>query len=848
MKYFKLLAVLSAMAVLLTGCGTKLNESLDSDDAVTGFNNNLESTEYMLVSENESLGLYFNKDTTAFKIVDKSNGCEWFSTGSTAQTESEISAPFILSYVDETGLIEQMDAMTDSIAEGQYKYERTDNGIKVIYSLGEYETVINVPLALTEERLKEIAENIEDEFVKSQFENMYQYIDADNLDDENRKTFFEKYPKLSEGPLYILRERISDSQDKMKELSKLLASNGYTEKMYDEDKKYFTDTDSKKEEQTPQFRVAVEYTLEGETLKVTVPYEEIQMNSEFPLVEIELLKYFGSPQQGDTGYFLLPDGSGSLMNFYNGRGDLPGYSVDIYGMDYAAADSENVYQCEQAYMPIFGIKNGNNAIFSVIEKGDAIATVNAYPGNEQLKAYAAPTFKIRSYYKSYMGNSNTSSNYFVSIQNQRYQDDIVVRYAFLSGDKAGYSGMAEWYGNYLFGETKTVQSNSAGVVVECVGQIDKTVKALGIGFDKEIPLTTFDQVKNISSELKNMGIERLSVKLSGWFGGSYGNRYAGKLKLNSKLGSRKDFTELSEYLSDNNIGFYPDADLQYTYKTSLFDGFSVSGDSATLVSKSKGYKIDYNPATFLRDPDFKTPAYINNPKAIKNAFEAFFESYKDYSVEAVSLRNIGRNLDGDYDDENGTDRQKAADMILESLSKVADDYGIMTNGANAYTLKYLDYCCDVPLKSNRRDNTDESVPFLQMILSGNRSYSGPAINLSGDPESVLLDMAAVAADAYYIVTAQNSEEVRDSDYSFLFSSDFDYLKDGMKELLEKYLEDMDGIAGKRITDYRKLADNLYKTVFEDGSSVTVNYDVDDITADNVTYKARSYTVDKKEAK
>lgn len=848
MKHFKLLAVLSAITFLLAGCGTKLNESLALKDAVTGLSNDLENTEYMLISENEKLKFYFNKDTTAFKIVDKNNGYEWLSTGSIGQTKSEISAPFILSYVNESGLIEKTDAMTASIAEGQYKYERTDNGIRVIYSLGEYETVINVPLALTKERLEAIAEKIEDEFVRSQFENMYQYIDADKLDSENKKAFLEKYPKLSESPLYILRERITDSQDKMKELSKLLASNGYTEKMYNEDKKYFTDTENKESVKTPQFRVAVEYTLEDETLKVTVPYEEIQMNSEFPIAELELLKYFGSPQREDSGYFLLPDGSGSLMNFYNGRGDLQGYSVDIYGTDYSAADSENVYQCEQAYMPVFGIKNGNNAMFSVIEKGDAIASVNAYPGNEQLKAYASPAFKIRSYYKSYMGNSNTSSNYFVSIQNQRYQDDIVVRYAFLSGDKAGYSGMAEWYRNYLFGKTKTVQSNSVGVVVECIGQIDKTVKALGFSYNKEIPLTTFNQVKDISSELKNMGIENLSVKLSGWFGGAYRNRYAGKLSINNKLGSRKDFTEISKYLTDNNIGFYPDADLQYTHKTSLFDGFSVSRDSATLVSKSKGYKIDYNPATFLRDPDFKTPAYINNPTAIRNAFDAFFKDYKDYSVGAVSLRNIGRNLDGDYDDDNGTDRQKAADMILESLSEVDGDYSIMTNGANAYTLRYVDYCCDVPLKSNRRDNTDESVPFLQMVLSGNRSYSGPAINLSGDPQSVLLDMAAVAADAYYIVTAQNSEEVRDSDYSFLFSSSFDYIKDDMKELLDKYCKDMEGIAGKQITDYQKLADNVYRTVFEDGSSVSVNYDVDDISVDNVTYKARSYCVDKKEVK
>ena len=847
MKIFRLLVVILMLAVVLSGCGTSLNESLDLSAAITASTtaNDISSTEYMLITENEELAFWFNKDTTAFKVVDKSDGYEWYSSG-LEQQNTESSAPFTLSYVNESGLIETMDAMTACIADGQYKYERTDNGLKVTYSLGEYVTDLDIPLALTKERMESVTDNIEDDFKKSQFETMYQYIDIKKLDDENKKNFLNQYPKLEDGPLYILRDRITASNDKMKELSQLLQNAGYTEEMFEEDKEYFVKEDSGEKKETPRFRVQIVYALDSDGFTVTVPDEEIQMSAAFPVLELELLKYFGSPKADDEGYFLLPDGSGSIMNFYNGRGDLQNYSISIYGIDYSAADTENIYQCDQAYLPIYGIKNGTHAMFSVIEKGDAITTLNAYTGNEQLAAYAAPTFKLRSYYKSYMRGSNTASNYFVSMQNERYKDDIVVRYKFLNGDNASYSGMAKWYSDYLFNGKTALKGDDVGVVVECIGQIEKTVKALGINYNERISMTDFKQVKEIATQLNSSGIDKLSIKMSGWWGGSYRNEYAGKLSLNRSLGTEKEFKELAAYLSESGIGFYPDADLQYTYKTSAFDKFSTNNDIATLCSKSKGYRIDYNPATFCRDSEYSTPVYINTPAAIKNAFEGFMAKYKTFGIKGISLRNVGRNLDGDYNDDNGTDRQKAANMLLESLRKVSESNSIMTNGANAYVLNCIDYCCDVPLESNRRDNTDESVPFLEMVISGNVRYSGPAINLSGDAENCILDMAAVAADAYYTVTAENFEETRDSDYSFLYSTDFSYIKEDMVELLSKYRKDMEGLSGQRITDYKKLSQNLYRTFFADGSTVTVNYDIRDITVDGVTYAAKSYTVERKE--
>jgi len=414
----------------------------------------------------------------------------------------------------------------------------------------------------------------------------------------------------------------------------------------------------------------------------------------------------------------------------------------------------------------------------------------------------------------------------------------------LNGEEANYSAMAKSYRDYLFKDSDKKSDDKSVAVIECIGQIDKTVKKLGMDYTKEIPTTNFSQVKEIAKDLSQNGLNNLSIKLSGWFGGSYHNRYASKMQINKNLGSRKELIELNSYLSKNNIELYPDADMQYTYNTKSFDGFSKTDDVARSVAKEKGYKVEFNPATFCRDTEYKTPVYINSPLAITNAFSGFFSKYSDLGIGNISLRNVGINLDGDYSDKNGTDREKAADLLLQQVTKVSKDYKVMTNGANAYMLNQIDYCCDIPLTYNGYDNTDKSVPFLQMVLSGKINYSGPVMNLGGDMKNMLLNMAAVAADPYCVITAQNANEVRNSNYSFLYSTNYTYLKDEILNLLPQYIEDMSAVSGRQIVDYIELSDKVYKTVFEGGTAVIVNYGSSDAEFAGVTYKAKSYTVEK----
>ena len=166
---------------------------------------------------------------------------------------------------------------------------------------------------------------------------------------------------------------------------------------------------------------------------------------------------------------------------------------------------------------------------------------------------------------------------------------------------------------------------------------------------------------------------------------------------------------------------------------------------------------------------------------------------------------------------------------------------LMTAGSNKYVLNTADICLDTPLISNRYDSTDMSVPFLQIVLRGRVSFAGAAVNLSGNSSEAILQAAQTGADIYYIFTCENSDELTDSNYNAFYSTDSSAHKDELTGMVAKYQSDLAETAGKKITGFSYITENVTKTDFENGIRVYVNFGNTDYTADGIKIPAKSYT-------
>ena len=98
-------------------------------------------------------------------------------------------------------------------------------------------------------------------------------------------------------------------------------------------------------------------------------------------------------------------------------------------------------------------------------------------------------------------------------QPEPMQSDFEVRYAFLNGEDADYSGMAGYYRNELESRgllRKLQPDGDIPFYLELVGAVNKRASFLGVPYDTLQGLTTFDQAIGL---LERLGRENLAGML-----------------------------------------------------------------------------------------------------------------------------------------------------------------------------------------------------------------------------------------------------------------------------------------------------------------------------------------------
>ena len=165
----------------------------------------------------------------------------------------------------------------------------------------------------------------------------------------------------------------------------------------------------------------------------------------------------------------------------------------------------------------------------------------------------------------------------------------------------------------------------------------------------------------------------------------------------------------------------------------------------------------------------------------------------------------------------------------------------MVENGNAYTLPRSSHVVELPMDSCGYDATDESVPFLQLVVSGCLNYAGKPVNLTAGSRRSFLRAVETGAGLSYTVTAAGSDKVRDTDYTRYFACAWADVKPSLLETLDEAAPAAP-TAGLEMTGHVKLADGVYQTTFSNGMRVVVNYTGQPYTGPGVHVEAENYAV------
>ena len=477
----------------------------------------------------------------------------------------------------------------------------------------------------------------------------------------------------------------------------------------------------------------------------------------------------------------------------------------------------------------------DNGFLAIITEGDSLATLMAECGGT-LHPYNTvyPMFTPRPSDEYNLADSiSVSGNATWTVTSKRkYTDSYRIQYIFLRDEalaeengisdyyKAEWTGMATAYRDYFTAKgdlTKlTADQVQADIplYIETFGSIETTERIASFPVEVDTPLTTFEDIKAMHTELTSMGVGNVNFKLNGYANGGLNPTIPYKLKWTKVVGGEEGFTDLAKYAAENNFNIYPDFDFAYMHQQELFDGFSMKKHAVRTIDDRYTTRRAYDAATQSFDSSF---ALAISPAFFEHFYEKFGPTYLSYGNDAISVTTLGTDLNSDFDEDEPYHREDNKGFTLDLLEKIDADYSsVMVEGGNSYAVKYADVIIGASLTSSNYVKASESIPFLGMVYHGSKVFTGSATNMEGDINEAILHAIENGAGMYFILSYQNTAELKENfRLSKYYSVNYDIWKNDLaeyyttlneatKDLQTSYIVDHEFLDADRIPDADEL--------------------------------------------
>ncbi|RIX59696.1 hypothetical protein D3P08_06085 [Paenibacillus nanensis] len=786
------------------------------------------------VAANHRLQLFADDQSGVIAVLDQSSGEVWYSNPperesdklATGINKDLLSAQLKLDFHNAFGQLSSVNSYTDSVIHKQFRFESIPNGIRVTYQFGTDEkTADDIPSKLTKERLEEL---------------------KGKVDKTGQRALMIAYKEDADPNVYVRNESLAGIQ--LTRTLQAFEDAGYTDEDFRKDLEAFQLEQTKPEPRI--FLASIEYTLDGDSLVVTVPASGIHFSDEYPVHTISVLGFFGAEGEEAEGSLFVPDGSGALIHFNNGKINYSSYEQRIYGSDQTMNNANDVVLEEKARLPVFGMIRKNGAFLGIIEEGDAVASVHAdVSGRLNSYNYIYPSFDVVNKDEVSL-DANGQERSLPRYQENPTNSDFTVRYAFLSGDEATYSGMAQYYQQYLAktqglpeprSASDSISGGDAPFYLQLIGSIAKNKHLAGIPYKALEPLTTFKQAEDIVNQMQDRNIRHIKVQYSGWFNKGLDHQVPDHVSVDKAVGGSKALREFISFARDMDLSFFPDV---YIAEARTSGGFDVSKDASRTLRGDPAAIYPVEPVLNQRDRS-KAPSYVVSPRYILKIVDSMLTELDDYRLEGISLQDLGSRLNSEFRTNHQIDRTESETISKQALTKIRErNLEIMANGGNAYAFPYVTDITNAPMTNSGFKIEDEEIPFYQMVVRGYIDYTGMPYNLStyNDMNQYILKCLEYGSGVYFKWIYEPNDKVKDTDYDDLYAVHYEQWLDQAAQIYGSVNEVLGKVQNQKMISHEKLSEGVFKTVYENGIYVIVNYNRSKVQADGQNVEAGGYVM------
>jgi len=564
------------------------------------------------------------------------------------------------------------------------------------------------------------------------------------------------------------------------------------------------------------FKIALEFKLTETGLVVSVPRESIvdstnvneklskddpdyaNINGRYLVTEIKLCPYMTNVDQTQDGYIVVPDGSGAIINFNNGKTGT--VSATYYGNDLAYVNTVAVEESAQLLLGMFAFVNTTEAnpggLLAVIEKGAGQVSLTAGVSTQFNENYANVMAKLRGKESVRTGTVSDNSS-FDKFDKTVSPSDIVINYLIIDGDETDYQSVAKKYQEYLIkrdGLEFKDNSNTLLTDLTFLGTFEKYSLLMGIKYLTADTLTTFEQAEKIMDELYANGVDNISVSYKGWSDEHLEYELGGKVKVASVLGRTKSMQSFYDYCVGKGATFYPE--LSITTNKGYDYLFGSTKFTARGVGNEEARHYVHDLATGRPNKKLNS-TYILSPLYYKSATEELLSGFEKLNIWSGKenggfyLTDLGNSWAGNYREGRqvyGADAVVYQQQVLEML---ANGSKIKIEAPCDYAFKYVDVATGIPVESSMYTVYDQTIPFYQLVINGLFDYTTESINgvTSKSSKYYFAKLLETGSNVNFMISAEDPAILLETDYTQYFQAYYN----NWRETIISFAKEINGL-------------------------------------------------------
>ncbi len=573
-------------------------------------------------------------------------------------------------------------------------------------------------------------------------------------------------------------------------------------------------------------------TLTDDSLHFAVDDKTIDEYGDNYVALIYFAPFMGSTVSDNCdGYLFVPDGSGALIRYQKPKKYLKSYSERVYGLDYAIDNLNELNDLKSnrprdmlkdsatITMPVFGIAHGvnDNALFGHITNGAAYAYINASPAGVVTNYnWATASFVYRQVYSQPTSKNGAG---IPVVQKNRNTVNPEMDIYFLSGDAANYSGMAAKYREILKADKKLVNNLSDDNTKLFLDFIAADIEKAIIG-QKQKDITSLEYIEKSVKALSKEKVDGIALSVLGWQKNGLSGYSKSTVFDTTVMGGFGEFSSLKKQLTKGggSFSFYIDPlrATEIQINSRVDSGISLSQSPICETA------VDLN--------EFLGSTYYLKPET---AFKYMNRQLKVLEKNKINLSVDGGNLlYGEYLVNNFTSRADIIKLITKNLGDVYESQnGLTVYKPNEYLLPYVSVCRDIPVSSNQEIYITDSVPFIQLALSGNITLVAPYANENFYSKIDLLKCVEYNIYPSFLLTEETNVELNKTTLKDKASTCFDNWKDTICEIDAFVGGALSKVRGQEMLSHKRINATVFKVSYENGD-MYINYGKEDFTAEN----------------